>query len=500
MKVDEQKRCCRRRWSDRVGKVGRSDCAPALILRDERVESNESVEFPGGVRRACAEDMRPLALLIAVTCVAVPAAALAASPLDALVAEVLGQNPSLRARVQRQGAASEDARAAGRWPDPSVTVMVDRLPPSSMSGAMPPMVQYGVKQMVPWPGKLGFMREAADWQTVQAGSNIDVRKLDLALEAKRAYWMLALNAQRRQINRANRNVASMLAAATLGRYSTGLGGHHDVARAQVEVAALDVQHIDLEGERASTLAMINALRNEPTDTPFPDPAPTPSPSIEVPRAKLVERALAIRPELHGMHAMQSEALAMASLERRERYPDIMAGLWYNQMIGMPDSAGAMIGATVPIFGYARQGHRAAAYEAKASSAVEDQAAMQAMIRSRWPTRSSASRRRRGSASSSEGWPCRARERASRPRSPASERAPPTSWGCSTRAAACSRRSSRSPNPRSAARWPSRSSNAPWAAPPEARREGQLAHRRVSCCAGGSDGRLQALASADARRK
>lgn len=242
------------------------------------------------------------------------------------------------------------------------------------------MVRYGVQQMVPWPGKLGFMREAAEWQTVQAGSNIEVRKLDLALDAKRAYWMLVLNAQRRQINRANRNVANMLADATVGRYSTGLGGHHEVARAQVEVAALDVQHIDLEGERASTLAMINALRNEPTETPFPDPALSRSPSIELARTKLVERALATRPELHGMHAMQSEALAMASLERRERYPDVMGGVWYNQMIGMPDSAGAMIGATVPIFGYARQGHRAAAFEAKADSAAEDQAAMRAMIR------------------------------------------------------------------------------------------------------------------------
>lgn len=81
-----------------------------------------------------------------------------------------------------------------------------------------------------------------------------------------------------------------------------------------------------------------------------------------------------------MRAMQSEALAMASLERRERYPDVMGGVWYNQMLGMPDSAGAMLGATVPIFGYARQGNRAAALEARADSAAEDRGAMRAMIR------------------------------------------------------------------------------------------------------------------------
>lgn len=301
--------------------------------------------------------------------------------LRAYVTEVLAKNPSVRARVQRQEAAREGARAAGRWPDPLVTVMVDRVPSNSTTSATtPPMIQYGVRQMVPWPGKLGLAREAAEWRAVEAGSDIDTRKLDLALDAKRAYWMLALNVRRRQVNRANRNVAATLADATLGRYSTGIGGHHDVARAQVEVTALDVQHVDLEGERASMVAMINALRNEPTETAFLDPTPSLSPTMRLDRGKLVERALAARPELRGMRATQSEAIAMASLERRERYPDVMGGLWYNQMIGMPDSAGAMIGATIPIFGYARQGHRAASFEARADAASEDQAAMRAMIR------------------------------------------------------------------------------------------------------------------------
>lgn len=325
--------------------------------------------------------MRPLVLVAAAFLTVAVASTAAATPRDEYVAEVLAKNPSVRARAQRQDAAREDARAAGRWPDPQVRVMVDRLPSNAMSATTnPPMIQYGVQQMVPWPGKLGLAREAAEWQAAQAGSDVDVRRLDLALDAKRAYWMLALNVRRRQVNRANRSLAATLADATLGRYSTGLGGHHDVARAQVEVTALDVQHVDLEGERASLVAMINALRNEPTESPFADPVPSVSPPVRLERTKLVERALASRPELRGMRAMQSEAIAMASLERRERYPDVMGGLWYNQMIGMPDSGGAMVGVTLPVFGYARQGHRAAAFDARADAAGEDQAAMRAMIR------------------------------------------------------------------------------------------------------------------------
>ncbi|MBS2012624.1 MAG: TolC family protein [Deltaproteobacteria bacterium] len=330
---------------------------------------------------ACTMTYRALGVLVATAALSWTVPAAADGPLETYVAEVVGQSPSLRARVQLQAAAREDARAAGRWPDPRITVAVDRVPSNSMSATTsPPMVQYGVQQMVPWPGKLGFMSEAASYRSAQAGTDVETRRLDLALDAKRAYWMLALNVRRRQVNRANRNLAATLADATLGRYSTGVGGHHDVARAQVEVTALDVQHVDLEGERRSVVAMMNALRNEPTETPFEDPTPQVSPPARLDRARLVERALATRPELRGMRAMQGEAIAMASLERRERYPDVMAGLWYNQMIGMPDSGGAMIGATLPIFGYARQGHRAAAFDAKAEASVEDQAAMRAMIR------------------------------------------------------------------------------------------------------------------------
>ncbi len=316
------------------------------------------------------------------------AALLAASPAraeDGLLAgylrEVVAKNPTLRARVHQRLASTEEAQASGRWPDPRLSIMVDRLPSDPMtSQTMPPMIQYGVQQMVPWPGKLGFMREAAEAQAAAAGSDVDVRRLDLALEAKRAYWMLALVVRRRAIVQAERALAATLADATLGRYGTGVGGHHDVARAQVEVAALDVQLVDLDGERASAIAMINALRDAPIDAPFADPRPASTPAPRLDRAQLTDRALAQRPELRGMRAMQGGMIAMAALERRERWPDPMVGLWYNQMIGMPDSGGAMIGATVPLFGIGRQNHRAAALDAKAEAALEDQAAMRLMIR------------------------------------------------------------------------------------------------------------------------
>jgi outer membrane protein, heavy metal efflux system len=81
-----------------------------------------------------------------------------------------------------------------------------------------------------------------------------------------------------------------------------------------------------------------------------------------------------------MAAMRREAQAMGDLARRERYPDLMASAWYNQMIGEPDSAGVMLGVTLPVFGVTRQSRRAAAFDSRAASAAEEAAAMRAMIR------------------------------------------------------------------------------------------------------------------------
>jgi outer membrane protein TolC len=140
--------------------------------------------------------------------------------------------------------------------------------------------------------------------------------------------------------------------------------------------------LDLEGDRVSTIAMLNALRDTPADRPFADPSlPARATSAPPPRlAELMRLAEARRPELAAMRAMQREESTMAALARRERYPDLMTAVWYNQMLGAPDTAGVMVGATIPIFNVRRQNRRAEASDLRASSAGSDLAAMQAMIR------------------------------------------------------------------------------------------------------------------------
>jgi outer membrane protein, heavy metal efflux system len=321
------------------------------------------------------------AALSLVVVLLVPLSAHAADPtLDAFVAQVIQRNPTLKARAFDSESVRRDASAAGLYPDPEVSIMLDRVP-ERMGGEMP-MMRYQVSQMLPWPGKLGMMEDALARRADGKAALARARQVELIQQAKRAYYMLALNAGLREINRASRDLLTTIAGAALARYSTGASGHHEVARAEVERNALDVEAVDLDGERVSSVAMLNALRNTPGDALFPDPAlPNFTDSGSAPSlAPLVALAEKRRPELQAMRAMQREESTMAALARRERYPDLMTSAWYNQMFGAPDSVGVMLGASLPLFNVRRQTRRAEASDLRAASAGSDLEAMRSMIR------------------------------------------------------------------------------------------------------------------------
>ncbi len=318
-----------------------------------------------------------LALFLAALAASSGAAIAQEAALDTFVAEVLARSPSLRANALRRDAFEREATATGIYPDPTLNVMVDNVP----DVAEMPMIRYQLGQMFMWPGKLGLMETAALRTADVAGASLESSKLQLRLEAKRGFYLLLLNARRREITKAARSLAATVANAALGRYGAGTAEHHEVARAQVEVSALDIELVNLDGERKAMVAMLNALRNKPADVDIPDPGePTPKSVSRESLAKLVDRALANRPEIRAMGAMREEARAMASLARLEPAPDFMVGVWVNQNMGAPVTFGAMVGTTLPIFNVMRQSRRASAFDARVGSAAAEQDAMRAMVR------------------------------------------------------------------------------------------------------------------------
>ncbi len=309
-----------------------------------------------------------------------PKPAQADAACEAYVREVLARQPSAEAAALREHALAREAKAAGIWPDPNLAVMADYLP--SGGGAQMPMVRVQVTQMVMWPGKLPLMRGALQAQASAGGAVVDSLKLDLALAARRNFFMLVMNEKRAELNRSSRGLAATIASAALGRYASQAGGHHEVIRAELEVQALDVEYHALEGEHQAMVAMLNALRFQPPETGFSVPPSIGwTPVDATPTDTLVALAMKRRPELREMAAMKDGMSRMASLARKEPYPDLMVGGWYNQMLmPAPSSFGVMLGGTLPLWGIERSNLKAAALDDRAESVSRDAASMAAMIR------------------------------------------------------------------------------------------------------------------------
>ncbi len=257
-----------------------------------------------------------------------------------------------------------------------LTVEVDRI--GWTRGSMP-MLRYMLEQPIPTPGTLGMQQRVAERATDRTQAELATLQRDLEQQAALAYVMLWRTQGELAVVDSQRGLVEDLTAAALARMATGADTHHDVIQSQVEVLALQNQTTQLKAEQAASVAMLNALRDQPSTHTMTASDPVELPASPEPLAELENEALRARPELRGMEAMIAEEHAMATLMRREGWPMFSVGAWYTQDLAMADSLGLMVSGTLPVFGASRQSALASASEARASAADADRQAMALMI-------------------------------------------------------------------------------------------------------------------------
>lgn len=305
--------------------------------------------------------------------------------LEQLIEQLLERNPEIASRTETMNAETARAIRARVFADPVVQIGVENLPFGSSMGtsrasALPPMINYQVSQMFMFPGKRTLMGLEADRSAEMASARADTTRQDLVVAAQKMFFDLYLNRQARQINEASRKLVENLRQIALARYSSGQDAHHDVLRAQVEGQGLQNDALTLEQQRASMVGMLNVWLNQPSETPLGEPEATWSPPRALDLAELKDRALEKRPELKEMGAMASQEHTMASLARKQFYPDFMVMGMYQQMIGDMDAWGGGVSFSVPIWLGKKQAQEARERDHRAASAEKSLEAMRAMVR------------------------------------------------------------------------------------------------------------------------
>jgi outer membrane protein TolC len=319
---------------------------------------------------------------------ALPSAA-TAQGLDSLVVRALAKSPAMHAAMARVDAARARVSPASTLPDPMFMLGIINQPLGSTprstnahgeavsaSGPDPmTMRMVGVSQTIPFPGKLLLQRRAAEREVDASQAALDAARRQLVRDVKVAYYEIAFLDHALAIVDRNRDVLATLIAVSETKYGVGTAGQQDVLKARVEATRLAETASGLLEQRRTAVAQLNALLDQPSDTPFasatvPDAVaraavPASADVIRFSSAALGSRAAdsplrpldelqaaAVQgsPEIREHLAMLAAQTARVELARKGTLPDVDLSLQYGQRGGgLPDMISATVSLPLPVF-------------------------------------------------------------------------------------------------------------------------------------------------------
>lgn len=345
--------------------------------------------------------------LAAMLAAAPNARAQAANQLDSLVHQAVAVSSTVRSAAARVEAARARVSPARAWPDPILmlgvaNVMVGSGASAAHGAGIAPdpmrMNVVGVGQTVPFPGKLSLARRAAEARLEEAEAELARVRLDIEARVRQAYYDVAFREKALEVVARNAEVLASLIAASDARYAAAGGSQVEVLNARLEATRLSEAAVGQAEARLASLARLNALLEQPSDTPQNADFPPALIAIAAPasasRASFVSTALGARAadsplkpidELQRLARSSSPALlrqraaveaehARAELAAREYLPDVTASLEYGQRTDLPDMISARLSLPLPVFKRWKQDALSAAPRADVAAAEAEVAA------------------------------------------------------------------------------------------------------------------------------
>jgi len=318
--------------------------------------------------------------------------------LDSLVRSAVDVNSAIRAAGARLDAASRRVAPASAWPDPMLMLGAMNVPVSRQADghAMPAdamqMSVAGLEQTVPYPGKLSLARRAAEARVREAEAELLTARRQTATRVRVAYFEIAFATRALRVVERTAGALGALVSASEARYGAGAGGQVEVLSARVETTRLAQTAAELQERRRAAVARLNALLEQPGESPVAADFPQVVTSIAAPQspadARFVSQALGARaadsplksveelrrvandssPVLLRHRAVIEAYRAEAALARRASLPDVSLSLEYGWRQEQPDVVSARLGVPLPLFRRRKQDALAVAAASEAAAA------------------------------------------------------------------------------------------------------------------------------------
>lgn len=276
--------------------------------------------------------------------------------------------PSVQASAAGVDATRSASIAAGRLPDPTLSVGVDNLPVSgppafTLNGDSMTMARIGVEQGFPNPAKRRAQRGRAEAEIGVAEADLAVETQNVRLETALA-WIDLYYAKRRlvQLDLLNDSLIDLQATVS-ARLASGSARPSQALEPEQLRAAIADRRAELQAEVAKARARLARLTGDPDADVSGD-----APVLEVDGPALRAHVASL-PRLQALDARVRTADADVTLAQADKRPDWRVGTSY----GRRDPAyGDMVSVTVtidlPFFGKRRQDPLIAARESEARRA------------------------------------------------------------------------------------------------------------------------------------
>ena len=239
--------------------------------------------------------------------------------LASVIAEVVANNPSLKATHANWRAMEARVRQEGAWTDPRVGVDVERFGTTQFTTYTD--TEWMVGQEIPLSGKNRHRAKAARAEAEAAFAGSGRRKLDLVRDATIAFYTL-VNAQS-QLELNDRNAALLRQFAEVSRikYEAGTRMQSDVFMAETEVLKNEEARRDLEQRLAEAQFRLNVLMNRAPASAVGRAAAPAIPTFDSDAARIETHALLHRPELRIAAQRIAAAKARQDVAKRAWIPD-----------------------------------------------------------------------------------------------------------------------------------------------------------------------------------
>ena len=241
-------------------------------------------------------------------------------PLDRLITAVQDRNPSMQAVQAAWAVAVERYPQAVSLEDPMLQTMF--APASFASNQSQSSYYLGAAQKIPWHGKRALKGQMAKWESVAASWDTEEVKLRLAVASRMAFFDYYLVRRELELNDKNVEVMQDFRGSAKTKYEANQVSQQDLSSADLELAKLKQQRLELKQAEHTAVARVNTLLHRRPDHSLPAPPQLLSIEGEIPNSPVLrDLASRNRPELAALNArIQSEQNAVA-LACKQYYPD-----------------------------------------------------------------------------------------------------------------------------------------------------------------------------------